>query len=168
MENVSHSIPFESLNFAVNWRRGYYMRRPLGFHAAVPSSCERSANTKLIERPCHDMVDDVFDRLRAVIECRYLRQIRCGARRASIANCSSSDLRSLSRTSPSTWSNEMGRHRFRPLWQRALTGAPHWTHRTHLAAGGLPWTAGEPPEDCILVEGVHEVAVAVKACISPV
>ena len=68
----------------------------------------------------------------------------------------------------STWSNEMGRHRFRPLWQPALTGAPHWTHRTHLAAGGLPWTTGEPPEDCILVQGIHEVAVAVKASISPV
>ena len=31
----------------------------------------------------------------------------------------------------------------------------------------LPWTAGEPPKDCILLEGVHEIVVALKAFISP-
>src|SRR5258705_9308688 len=37
------------------------------------------------------------------------RKIRFGARRASTANCSSSGLRSRSRASPSTWSNDGGR-----------------------------------------------------------
>ena len=31
----------------------------------------------------------------------------------------------------------------------------------------LPWTAGEPREDCILPEGVHEVVVAVEAFFGP-
>jgi len=36
-----------------------------------------------------------------------------------------------------------------------------------IALTSLPWTAGEPPEDRILVEAVHEVVVAVVACIRP-
>jgi hypothetical protein len=30
-----------------------------------------------------------------------------------------------------------------------------------------PWTAREPPKHCTLVEGVHEIAEAFQACISP-
>jgi hypothetical protein len=56
--------------------------------------------------------------LRVLIR-RMSVEIRIGARRASTANCSSSGLKSRSRASPSTWSNDGG-HPARPGGAKAL------------------------------------------------